>query len=365
MRVIFLSLALISILLMSGCTIPGLDIEIPFIPDIFGANVEVQQHDVIVIERIDAIPSPTVTEGNTVTLRTIIKNVQKAESRPQENVIVKLYDTCELFDVQQDSFCSLCGSGALGEDENGNSFFTIEEMYPKSDGVINWVLKARDVKIKTPCKLGILVQYDYLTPSSYKVMFMDKNELDRLVSQGETPASAGLEGSIGEGPVKAYMEVPGQPIPVSTNLETGKINTAIFSFWLENNGGGYINTAINENNAYFMDNCDGNLNPISNNDPYGQKKICISVTSTGLTVEGEGYDTLSGCLEKKILGDPPRGKINFIGKSTPKYSCEIRPSVTPSQLGLQKTFQIQAEVKYSYVYTANANLVVEPRISLD
>lgn len=358
--------AVLAILFTSGCTVPGLDIEIPFIPDIFGTNVEVQQHDVIVIERIDAIPSATVTEGNTVTLRTIIKNVQKAESHPQENVIVKLYDTCGLFEVRQDSFCSLCREGSLNEDGNGNSYFTIEEMYPKSDGVINWVLKAEEVKIKTPCKLGILVQYDYLTPSSYKVMFMDKDELDRLVSQGETPASAGLEGSIGEGPVKAYMEVPGQPIPVSTNLETGKINTAIFSFWLENNGGGYINTAINKNNAYFQPGyCDGKLQTIEgSNDQTGQKKICISISGSGLEVEN--YASLSGCLEKKILGDEPsQGKINFIGKSTPKYSCEIRPNVQPSQLGLQKTFQIQAEVKYSYIYTANANLVVEPRIRLE
>jgi hypothetical protein len=373
MKKLALVLLMLLTLLTSGCTIPGTDIEIPFLPG-FGPNVQVYKHDVVVIDSVGAIPSTTVRSGQTVTLRTVIKNLQKPESKPEKNIQIKLFNTCELFDViPAQSFCSMCKTGQnqqQGPTQLGGSWvYNIEEMYPKSTVVIDWALKARDVKIQTPCKAGILVQYDYFTPTSYKVIFISKSELDRLISQGNQPSSVGLEGVVGEGPVKAYLEVPNQPIPVGVDNGAG-FGSGVMSFWLQNNGFGQINTPINGNNVVFQTGSCENYDLVGEND----KNICISINTdpavgqaTGgigsdctemLCAEGATATTLSTCLQGKI-----GSKLNFIGDSTPKYSCEIRPGNRGS-VKLEKTYQIKADVKYSYVFTKDISLTVEPQIRL-
>ncbi len=61
MKKIFVSFAVLFVLFSSGCTVPFLNIEIPFLPDIFpGMQVEEQRHDVISIEALQAIPFSTL-----------------------------------------------------------------------------------------------------------------------------------------------------------------------------------------------------------------------------------------------------------------------------------------------------------------
>jgi hypothetical protein len=378
MKKLALVLLMLLPLLTSGCTIPGTDIEIPFLPG-FGPNVQVYKHDVIVIDSVSAIPSTTVRSGQITTLRTVINNLQKPESKPEENIQIKLFNTCELFDViKEQSFCSMCDKEIPAE-EGGSWVYNIKQMYPKSTVVIDWTLKARDVKIQTPCKAGILVQYDYFTPTSYKVTFISKTELDRLISQGEQASGVGLEGVVGEGPVKAYIEVPNQPIPVGVDQTGVGFGSGVMSFWLQNNGMGQINMPINKDNVvhfltYKDTGCEDQSIDMENN----QKGICISIgtdetaKATGNQEEGAvrpSYDCgetlcsasntdVGTCLYSKI-----KNRINFVGSSTPKYSCEVYPS-DRSSVKLEKTYQIRAGVKYSYVFTKEISLTVEPQIRL-
>ena len=91
----FTPLALILVLLGSGCTVPILNIEIPGLPDIpgFGGPTVVQyEHDIVVIESLEAIPAE-IDAGQTTNIVAYIKNLgDKSIEKP---INVNLYDYCK------------------------------------------------------------------------------------------------------------------------------------------------------------------------------------------------------------------------------------------------------------------------------
>ncbi len=358
MRILLLPIIMV-LVIVSGCTIPGTTIEIPFIPNFFGPNIQEETHDVIVIQSLQAIPSTEVRSGQTVTLRAFIKDQQNPEMGPKGNVKIVLYNTCELFDVDtRSSFCTMGKEVIMQKDQTSGAYYcTIEKMFPQSTAVAEWSLKARDVKVQTPCRVGIMAQYTYFTPTTYKVTFINKQELERLVTQGKSAGVGGLEGVAGEGPVKSYMEIPNQPIVYDIN-EGG---SGILSFWIENKGVGQL-AIPSRNNTYFAtikDECQ----KISETDtPETTRKMCIDIyPSQGDDVDlvnaGDGL-SLKKCFEQKI-GETTA----LIGRSTPKYSCEIT-SPANSNIKLQKTFQINSEISYLYKFTQEIDLKVKPGVSL-
>jgi hypothetical protein len=362
MKRILLLPILLALMVVSGCVIPGTDIEIPFVSDLFGSRVEEFRHDVIVIQSLHAAPSTTLRSGQTLKLQAYVKNMQKPESEPQKNVRIILFNDCGLFDVTQ----TLCTGGSKGTEGEG---CVINTMYPQSTAIVEWSMQAKDVKIKTPCKIGVLAQYDYVTYTTSSVTFINQEELERLVSQGKGVTERGVI-IVGEGPIKSYIEIPDQPIVVDTRkVKRGKeAGSGIMTFWVMNKGTGHLAAPPN-NNVDFESEC-GELERITGTGGT-QKKICIHLESakeTGKNLivtsykdsEGKEHNdtTIQDCIEYKV-----NGTLSLIGRSSPKYSCEIYLE-DPTRIKQEKTYQITSEIKYSYKFTKEIELTIEPIISL-
>ena len=316
----FLSLALvISLLLASGCVMPG-GLYIPVISDLFGPNVEEFRHEVIVIRSLQAIPSQTMRAGQTLTLRAYVQNLQMPESNPQEGVEIELFDDCDIFETNG----GVCTGGTF----EGNKC-TIKKMYPRSTAVVDWKMTAKHLKIKTPCDVGVLVKYKYTTHTTSSASFVNQEEYENLVAQGKQFSEKGTM-VVGEGPVKSYIEVSGQPIMVDirggkTGEHAGK---GMMTFWVENKGSGQL---------------EGNT--VAKND------IKIGCAN------GE----LAGCeaCQEKIDTEG----LKLIGRVSPKYSCEIWPAHA-SWITQEKTYQLTSEISYTYKFTKRIKLTVEPEIQL-
>lgn len=311
---------LLPLLMISGCVIPGTDFRIPIISDLFGPNIEEFRHDVVFIQSLQAIPSNTIRSGQTLTLRAYVQNLQKPESDPQKDVEIELYDDCGIFDTKG----SICTGGTFQKTK-----CTIEKMYPQSTAIVDWKMTAESLNIKTPCDVGVLVKYDYTTHTTSSVSFVNQQELENLIAQGKQFSEKGTI-VVGEGPVKSYIEVPDQPVMIDarggkTGEDAGK---GMMTFWVENKGSGELEE-----------------NRIIKND-----------------IKIDCSDQVNGC-------DNCKGKIHadglkLIGKSSPKYSCEVYPRNT--ELVVQeKTYQLTSEISYTYKFTKKIKLTVEPEIKLD
>jgi hypothetical protein len=368
MKKLLALVALSLVVFSSGCTVPGLNIEIPFLPDIFGGmNVNEQKHDVISIESLDALPSTTVRSGQSIHLRAVVKNLQAPEYKPVENVEITLFNDCGMFDVTGD-FCETDSKFSDKKGAGDTTKCTLTRMHPQYTSVIQWALKARDINVETPCKIGVMAKYNYRTYSTTSVTFINKAELERLVTEGKSFSETGTL-SIGEGPVKPYVEVLNQPIIIDAKNQGVNAGSGIMSFWIENKGGGYIDLdEAQSGNVLF-----GAGVP--------NKNIRISISST--PISGGGGEnikvvntdnsqeiTLTQCLQNHldVLKDgKPIGKysVNFIGKKTPEYSCSIIiPSSRTYLIKQESTYEIMTEIDYSYKFTKEATITVQPKIKL-
>jgi hypothetical protein len=324
MRKLLLLAFLIPNLTVSGCVIPGTDFRIPIISDLFGPPIEEFRHDVIVIQSLQAIPSYTIRSGQSLILRAYVQNLQKPESDPQRDVEIELYDDCGIFKTE--------GSTCTGGNFGGTTKCKIDKMYPQSTAIVDWRMTANDLKIKTPCNVGVLVRYTYTTYTTSSASFVNQEQLEDLVAQGKQFSEKGMI-VVGEGPVKSYIEVPNQPIMVDTRggANTGK---GMMTFWVENKGGGEL-----EKNTIEKEN------------------IEIGCARSGAT----GSDEVTGC--DKCLDKIDEEGLKLIGKSSPKYSCEIEP-VNKGLITQDKTYQLTSKIEYSYKFMKEFKLTVEPEIEL-
>jgi len=329
MKKLLFSLFLIFIILTSGCTIPGTDIEIP-LPDIFSGKTEEMTHDVIVIDSIQATPSDEVRSHQSIRLLAYIKNKQKPESDPQENVIVRLYNDCGIFEIETE-----CPQGQ----EIGDNSCKIPRMYPLSTAIVEWKLIAKPVNIKTPCEIGIYVEYEYKTHSTSSVTFVNKEEAEQWVLQGKKVDESGTK-VIGEGPIKSYVEVKSQPIMVDTKKTGEASGSSILTFWIENKGSGILKESkLPVENIKITSAVEGN------------EKILASL--------GKQKMSIDDCIKNKIRDS----YIMLIGKKSPIYSCEIYLA-NPSEVKIESTYQINSNITYTYRVVKKKNIVVKPEIEL-
>lgn len=194
-------------------------------------------------------------------------------------------------------------------------------MYPQSTAVIQFRLKARNVNVKTPCNLGVMAQYKYKTFTTSSVTFVNQQELENLRNQGTDISESGSM-VVGEGPVKSYIEIPGQPILVGTGE-----STALMTFWVENKGSGRL-----------VDNK-------------------IETSDVAITSEENQITGIQGCKDKFNTG------IVLIGKESPKYSCKISP-VNIGLVKTEKTYQISSSITYDYAFTKELKVSIEPQLNL-
>ncbi|MCX6817981.1 MAG: hypothetical protein NTU57_03925 [Candidatus Aenigmarchaeota archaeon] len=372
MKKAFAIAALLLVVFSSGCTVPGLDIEIPGIPDIFGGgmNVQEQRHDIISIERLDAIPSATVRSGQSIRLRAVAKDLQAAEYNAIDKVEIGLYNTCGMFEVQGET-CSGKTTNWDKDVTNDYSSCTVK-MYPQSTTLVEWKLTAKEINVETPCKIGVMARYYYKTYASGSVTFVNKAEVERLVNEGKSFSETGTL-VVGEGPVKPYIEVLSQPLIIDASSDTAKagdlraIGSGIMSFWVENKGGGVMDLKASKDGNVALS-CPDTMPQESG----GPQQMCLNITSTGERVKAivkdgatETKKTIQECIQKHIetATGSTKYSFNFIGRETPKYSC----SITLDNIGDLKqetTYQIKAEIGYFYKFTKELSITVQPTVKL-
>jgi hypothetical protein len=323
-RALALSLLIPLVLAVSGCTIPGTNIEIPWIN---GQTVN-YANDIIVIKSLQVTPSTNVKSGQTMTLYADIQNVQDPEKAAGEkinSVSVELYDHCtNLF--KNDVAASL-------NDECKDKF----EMSPQEIKTCHWALIPRDVSLITPCQLKLKVNYEYTTRTVTSITFIDSEELEARIRRGE-PWQVSGSTSRGYGPVKAYVEVETQqPVPYGDTSKT----PASVSVVIKNVGQGYIKGAELDSNLIhtrWLD-ADGQLIVRSQNDG-----VCEFPTDTD-------------------------GKISIVRKQTTPLFCKVSPI---GDINVEQTYDMMVIVGdedadfyhnegYEYEFRKSINVQIEPR----
>jgi hypothetical protein len=240
-------------------------------------------------------------------------------------------------------------------------------MYPQSTVLVEWKLTAKDINVETPCKIGVMTRYKYKTYASASVTFVNKAELERLVNEGKSFSETSTL-TVGEGPVKPYIEVLNQPIVIDvTNVSDQNKGSGIMSFWVENKGGGIIDmkTASSADGNTIFENCP------QNKDTKGPQPLCLNISTSAsgvseniMAISADGKtDTIENCMKKHIEKTGQAYSLNFIGKATPKYSCSITVQDS-SRIKQETTYQIMADISYYYKFTKELSITVQPKIKL-
>ncbi len=288
-----------------------------------GTEVEQYTHDVIIIKDIKVTPTPTLRPGQMATLSIVVKNVQEIGFDYKRDVKVILYDTCGIFSIET------AGRLCSGEWDNPETCrFT--ELYPQTEQEVIWKLRANDIKVEQSCDVGIQVKYSHVTDTSSSVDFANQKEIERLVSQGKGTSSIGKM-TLGEGPVKLYIQVPDQPILVGDSIET---STGILEFWAENKGSGIVDG--------------GKVKRIQlGNSVSGRAKF-------KKTMDDENVLTF-------IDSQDPKNAITttLTNKKTPTHTWIIMPGA--EQMGkIQDRIYLVGNVSYDYKFIKNIQLTVQP-----
>jgi hypothetical protein len=296
--VLLLPVALAAVVLASGCTIPGTDIEIP-IPFLGGGQEVVEyKDDIIIIKSLQVTPGTEVKPGQALTLYADIQNIQETMAGGEKvSATVELYDYClNMFSV---------------EGENPETI----DMQPREISSVEWVLTPKaDIKLKTPCTLKVKVTYHYTTRVVTQITFVDENELNSRVRRGESWRISGSS-VIGYGPVKPYLTVESQQ-PISENVN------GFISLTIKNVGNGFVKNS-----------------KIGNDVKIEEEKLKIE-----LAKEGGG-----GCVFK--------APIDLINKQSYPLMCTVKP---PGDISIEQTYDMKAEVEYDYEFRKDIRVTVNP-----
>ncbi len=331
----FLPLLLVLVVLGSGCTVPILNIEIPGLPDIpgFGGPTVVQyEHDIIVIESLEAIPAE-IDAGQTTKIVAFIKNLG---DKPVNDVKVSLYDYCEgLFEIKDVDCEGSYGSGTLGKD------CTIREMLSLETARVVWTLsqdESSPVSLRTICPpdgMKVSVTYPYTTSSLTTISFISKEELERTLEERAYQSTDSYI-VVGQGPIKPYLTVEDkQPIPVFSGART------MVQLVLKNAGSGQLASKIRD----------------------GDKEV-PGISSSKVSVEGIGgsSDLMAETGGECHLGSTLSKNVRFIGKESSPLTCKI----DLSRLDVAKTATRHIEVtvkEYEYTFTKSVQVVVNPKFA--
>ncbi|NOX71868.1 MAG: hypothetical protein GXO64_04195 [Candidatus Micrarchaeota archaeon] len=319
------ALVLVVVILMSGCS------DIPFLSGFLGGT-EVKQfeHDIIIIKDVRVTPAPSLRPGQYINLHVYIKNLQKIGADAKK-VKITLYDTCEILKpVKSGSVCP--GSKMTGNER----ICTIDKMYPQSEQEVVWRLRAVDLKVEQTCNVGIQVEYDHETKTISSVEFASQSEIENLVQQGKGKTSIGRM-TVGEGPVKLYISIPGQPLMVGDEpVEKG---VGVIEFWVENKGSGILKD--NKVKRFVIENLATK----------GTEIIKFKRNATLNAVKK--IDTNDEDIKKDIT-------LTMIGRSTPKNTWLIVPNDNLLKDKIFATLQLVGTVEYSYKFTKTIGITVTP-----
>lgn len=300
---------LIAIILVSGCTIPGTDIEIPW----FGGQQTVEyKDDIIIIKALDVTPGKEVKPGQALTLYADIQNLEEPRFGGEGiEVTVELYDYCTTLFSSVDVKCPE-GSGLGAKCEN-------IEMRPQEITSIEWVLTPKtDIKLKTPCTLKVKVTYHYETRVVTQITFIAENELNSRVRRGEPWRITGSS-VIGYGPAKPYLVVESQqPVSDSENV------WGYISLTIKNVGYGYVKNSQIEKN---------------------------------IEIEHENFLDMELAKEGGGTCKFEKTPIKLINKQSSPLLCRVKPS---GVVEIEQTYDMEANIEYDYEFRKSVRVTVTP-----
>ena len=330
-------LALILVLLGSGCTVPILNIEIPGLPDIpgWGGPTVVQyEHDIVVIQSLEAIPAE-IDAGQTTKIVAYIKNL--GDRTIEKPIKVELYDYCQgLFKTPK----VMCDGREYTETK-----CEIKKMLPDEIVRISWTLEQDEtspVKLKTICPpdgMKVSVEYEYTTSGLSTISFISKAELERTLEE-RTQRSTESYIVVGQGPIKPYLTVEDkQPVPVYFGART------MLQLVVKNMGSGQLSSKFTEDGKEFV----------------GLPAL-TSIEVTGIGGSGGLKPLLSAQSECKIQGKVSEN-VRLIGKESPPYQCRIDLSNLDDDITKTGTRHLEVEVNYKYMFTKSVKVVVNPKFT--
>lgn len=299
-------------LAISGCTIPGTNIDIP-IPGIGGDQYEVFENDIVVIRTLQAIPSEIAPGQSTK----IIANIENQIDQKIDSIDVELYDYCEgLFTIDRDKTQ------------------TITNLLGRETRQVSWVLTANDdINLATTCPrdgVKVRVTFPYQTVSSTTIAFMQEQEIQRRREANDYRKTDSII-TLGEGPVKPILRIKDEQ-PVSSGSKK-----TVISFQIENKGAGFVkDSAIDVNGLHFK----------------------------SKTFQELG-DALEACKNDLDLGDSPKdptyGKIRLIQKKSSEFPCTMDiPAGAIDRTEISDV--IFATLDYQYEFRKSTQVTVRPKL---
>jgi hypothetical protein len=329
-------LVLILVLLGSGCTVPILNIEIPGLPDIpgFGGPTVIQyEHDIVVIQSLEAVPAE-IDAGQTTKIVAYIKNL--GDKTIEDPVNVELYDYCQgLFKTPM----VMCEGR-----EYADTKCEIKRMLPDEIVRVSWTLEQQDanqVKLRTICPpdgMKVSVEYDYTTSGLSTISFISKAELERTLEE-RTQKSTESYIVVGQGPIKPYLTVEDkQPIPVYSGART------MLQLVIKNMGSGQLSSKFTEGGREYTGIPSGNIEVVGIGGSGGLKPL--TATQSDCKIQGRVQEN-----------------VRLVGKESPPYQCVIDLSNLDDEITKTGTRHLEVEVKYKYMFTKSVQVVVNPKFT--
>lgn len=320
---------LIFVIFVSGCTIPGVNIEIPGIPDIpglTGPTVQKEKADVVIIKSLEIIPAE-VAPGQSARLTAYVQNVG---DKTIKGVNVTLYDYCSGLITLDDLNCPEEATPSDNKESCSNLRLLSLEI-----GKIDWRLgtsKAKDISLKIVCPkdgMKVSVAYPYNTSGITTISFISQSELERTLERRSYRSEESYI-SIGKGPIKPYLIVRDeQPIPTYQDAKT------VITLKIKDEGSGYLVSDIAKGNV----------------------KITLP---TGVKLGDEcGFKQISG--NKYTIKDD-MSPIKLIGKESPEMICEL--NIQDELIDITKeTRDARVTItNYIYGFRSSALFTINPKI---
>jgi len=307
MNKLILGIPLIFVVLVSGCSIPGL-------PSFGGSGVQSQyENDVVVIKDQSVFPQ-SVKANQEISLVTYVQNLGERKEIP---VTVNLYDTCNVFGKTEVTRPSSCTSLEAKEGVGCKDL----KLLPLEVKEIKWILTPDPAKVKVPissCKLKVSVTYKYDTSSQTEIYFVNAEEGQRQQEQGTFREKTSVVQK-NEGPIVAYIE-PDKNVrqPVFTAARAAMP----VSLYVENKGSGFLE----------------------------------SMKWDKVVAKLEGVGDISDCW---TVADFKSQDITLIGKKSPPQACKLKVP-KPSEVASEKTSRLEASLEYSYQFRKESQVTIEP-----
>lgn len=325
-RIALLPSLLVLVLLVSGCTIPGLEWLFP------GPSSEA--NDVVVIKSLQVTPAAQIEEGQSIHLYADVENIEEPGYPAAKNVQLVIYDYCQnLFDTPKANCPS--GTSTLANEGVGCS---LNDLKPKEIRTVDWTIKAKKIPVTQTCDIKLKVTYDFSTKGATRIVFIDPEELSARIRRGESWKVSASE-TLDYGPVKPYVTVMDQqPVPFSSLDQPAG---ATIKVQIKNVGGGYVSKIPYDGNNQgnvLKDTQDLEIKLSQESDP------------------GSSSPQQTGCVFEK---DGDKDEIELIQKQSSPLICRVTPS-GGAAIGTEKTFHIQSQVSYTYEFRKEVKITVKP-----